>query len=56
MDRLPTRIDRATDEFEARRESNLALAEELKQRLDAARRGGEDRHVERHRGLSRIPI
>ena len=56
MDRLPTRIDRATDEFEARRESNLALAEELKQRLDAARRGGEDRHVERHRGRGkRLP-
>ena len=56
MDRLPTRIDRATDEFEARRESNLALAEELKQRLDATRRGGEDRHVERHRGRDkRLP-
>ncbi|HJL55294.1 MAG: methylcrotonoyl-CoA carboxylase [Euryarchaeota archaeon] len=49
MDRLPTRIDRATDEFEARRESNLGLVEELKQRLDATRRGGEDRHIERHR-------
>jgi len=49
VDRLPTRIDRATDEFEARRECNLALAEELMQRLDIARRGGEDRHVERHR-------
>ncbi|MDP6662275.1 MAG: carboxyl transferase domain-containing protein [Candidatus Thalassarchaeaceae archaeon] len=49
MDRLPTRIDRATDEFEARCESNLALADELRQRLEAVRRGGEDRHVERHR-------
>jgi 3-methylcrotonyl-CoA carboxylase beta subunit len=49
MDRLPTRIDRGSDEFEARRERNLALAEDLRQRLDAARRGGEERHVERHR-------
>jgi 3-methylcrotonyl-CoA carboxylase beta subunit len=49
MDRLPTRIDRGSDEFEARRERNLALSEDLRQRLDAARRGGEERHVERHR-------
>ncbi|MEC8998526.1 MAG: methylcrotonoyl-CoA carboxylase, partial [Candidatus Thermoplasmatota archaeon] len=49
MDRLPTRIDRGSDEFGTRRERNLELAEDLRQRLDTARRGGEERHVERHR-------
>ena len=49
MDRLPTRIDRGSVEFGTRRERNLELAEDLRQRLDTVGRGGEERHVERHR-------
>ncbi len=49
MDRLPTRIDRGSDEFGTRLERNLELAEDLRQRLDTVGRGGEERHVERHR-------
>ncbi len=49
MDRLPTRIDRGSDEFGTRRERNLELAEDLRQRLDTVGGGGEERHVERHR-------
>ena len=49
MDRLPTRIDRGSDEFGTRLERNLELTEDLRQRLDTVGRGGEERHVERHR-------
>ena len=49
MDRLPTRVDRASSDFESGRDKNLALVDELREKLDAVRRGGEDRHVQRHR-------
>lgn len=40
MDRLPTRIDRGSDDFQSRREKNVTLAEELRDRLDAVKDGG----------------
>ena len=49
MDRLTTRIDRDSEDFESRRESNLALAEALRAQLDAAKEGGGGKYAERHR-------
>ena len=49
MDRLPTRIDRGSDDFQSRREKNVTLAEELRDRLDAVKDGGGGKYVERHR-------
>ena len=40
MDRLTTRIDRGSEDFESRSATNLALVEALRARLDAAKEGG----------------
>ena len=37
MDRLPTRIDRNSEDFLRRKEINLQLIEELKQKIDEVR-------------------
>ena len=49
MDRLPTRVDRASGEFLSATEKNSELVDELKQKLDVVKRGGDERHVQRHR-------
>ena len=49
MDRLTTRIDRDSEDFESRREANLVLAEALRTHLDAAKEGGGGKYAERHR-------
>ena len=49
MDRLPTRVDRASSDFESGKDKNTALVDELREKLDAVKRGGDDRHVQRHR-------
>ena len=49
MDRLPTRIDRGSDDFQSRREKNVTRAEELRDRLDSVKDGGGGKYVERHR-------
>ena len=49
MDRLPTRVNRADPEFAERKSHNLALLNELRERLDIASMGGGDKYVQRHR-------
>ncbi len=49
MDRLPTRVDRGSSDFESRRENNISLSETLREKLDSVKLGGEERHVQRHR-------
>ena len=49
MDRLTTRIDRGSEDFESRSATNLALVEALRARLDAAKEGGGGKYVQRHR-------
>ena len=49
MDRLPTRVNRADPDFTARKEHNLALLTELRERLETASQGGGGKYVERHR-------
>ncbi len=54
MDRLPTRVDRSGQDWQRRREQNLALAADLKQRLEAVKEGGGGKYVERHRSRGKM--
>ena len=40
MDRLPTQVDRSGQDWQRRKEQNLALAADLKERLEAVKQGG----------------
>ncbi len=54
MDRLPTRMARDSDDCERRREHNIALAADLKERLAAVKEGGGGKYVERHRSRGKM--
>ena len=54
MDRLPTRVDRSGQDWRRRREQNLALAADLKERLEAVKQGGGGKYVERHRSRGKM--
>ena len=48
MDRLPTRIDKSSEDYSIRKSHNSALIEELRERVDIAKNGGGEKYVERH--------
>ena len=48
MDRLPTRIDKSSEDYSIRKSHNSALIEELRERVDIAKNGGGGKYVERH--------
>ena len=54
MDRLPTRVDRSGQDWQRRKEQNLALAADLKERLEAVKEGGGGKYVERHRSRGKM--
>ena len=54
MDRLPSRFSPNTEEATARRAANLALVEDLRERLAQARAGGSPRAVDRHRARDKM--
>lgn len=54
MDRLPTRVERSGPDWQRRREHNLALAADLKERLSAVKEGGGGKYVERHRSRNKM--
>ena len=54
MDRLPTRVDRSSQDWQRRKEQNLALAADLKERLEAVNEGGGGKYVERHRSRGKM--
>ena len=54
MDRLPTRVERSGPDWQRRREHNLALAADLKERLAAVKEGGGGKYVERHRARNKM--
>ncbi len=60
MDRLPTRIDKSSEDYSIRKSHNSGLIEELRQRVDIAKNGGGGKYVERHeargKGMSRDRI
>jgi acyl-CoA carboxylase subunit beta len=54
MDVLPTRVDPAQADFAANREGMLELLGEIETHLAAARAGGGQKYVERHRDRGRL--
>ena len=48
MDRLPTRIDKSSEDYSSRKSHNSSLIDELRERVDTARMGGGGKYVERH--------
>ena len=54
MDRLPTRIDRNSEDFNRRRDFNIQLVEELKQKINQVKEGGGKKYVDRHRGRGKL--
>ena len=54
MDRLPTRIDRNSEDFNRRREFNIQLVEELKQKINEVKEGGGKKYVDRHRSRGKL--
>ena len=49
MDRLPTRIDRNSEDFVRRSEFNLNLVKVLKDKINEVKKGGGEKYVVRHR-------
>ena len=54
MDRLPTRIDRNSEDFNRRRDFNIQLVEELKQKINQVKEGGGKKYVDRHRSRGKL--
>ena len=54
MDRLPTRIDRNSEDFNRRRDFNIQLVDELKQKINQVKEGGGKKYVDRHRGRGKL--
>tara|TARA_B100001750_G_scaffold246774_1_gene270196 strand:+ start:461 stop:2146 length:1686 start_codon:yes stop_codon:yes gene_type:complete len=54
MDRLPSRVNRSGEDWQRRREQNLSLAAELKERLEAVKEGGGGKYIERHRSRGKM--
>ena len=54
MDRLPTRIDRNSEDFNRRRDFNIQLVYELKQKINQVKEGGGKKYVDRHRSRGKL--
>ena len=54
MDRLPTRIDRNSEDFNRRRDFNIQLVDELKQKINQVKEGGGKKYVARHRSRGKL--
>ena len=54
MDRLPTRIDRNSEDFNRRRDFNIQLVAELKQKINQVKEGGGKKYVDRHRSRGKL--
>src|SRR5256885_2085863 len=56
MPRLSSHVDRASDAFRADAEAMRGMVDELRTRVDAARAGGGDEAVERHRSRGKMLV
>jgi 3-methylcrotonyl-CoA carboxylase beta subunit/propionyl-CoA carboxylase len=56
MDRLETRIDPSSPEFRANHERMTALVAEWRERTQAARMGGGEKYLQRHRQQGKLPV
>ena len=54
MDRLPTRIDRNSEDFIRSSEFNLNLVKVLKEKINEVKQGGGEKYVVRHRGRGKL--
>ena len=54
MDRLPTRIDRNSEDFVRRSEFNLNLVKVLKDKINEVKKGGGEKYVVRHRSRGKL--
>ena len=54
MDRLPTRIDRNSEDFNRRRDFNIQLVDELKHKINLVKEGGGKKYVDRHRSRGKL--
>lgn len=54
MDRLPTRIDRNSEDFIRSTEFNLNLVKVLKEKINEVKQGGGEKYVVRHRGRGKL--
>ena len=54
MDRLPTRIDRNSEDFIRRSEFNLNLVKVLNEKINEVKQGGGEKYVVRHRGRGKL--
>jgi 3-methylcrotonyl-CoA carboxylase beta subunit/propionyl-CoA carboxylase len=55
MDRLESRVDTSSEEFRRNRERMAGLVAELQERTAAARLGGGEKYVQRHREQGKLP-
>lgn len=53
MERLPTRIDSGSQEFIRCNEKNIALVDDLREKLAKVKLGGGEKYVERHRSRNK---
>jgi 3-methylcrotonyl-CoA carboxylase beta subunit/propionyl-CoA carboxylase len=56
MDRLPTHVDPASDDFQRNRSRMVALVAELRARTAQARLGGGEKYLQRHRAQGKLPV
>ena len=54
MERLPSGVDTGSEEYSERRRANSNISEELKDKLDSVRAGGDDPHFQRHRDRGKL--
>jgi acetyl-CoA carboxylase carboxyltransferase component len=56
VERLESHIDPNSEDFKRNHERMTALLAELRQRTDAARQGGGEKYVQRHREQGKLPV
>ena len=56
MDRLPTHVDPASDDFQRNRSRMVALVAELRARIAQVRLGGGEKYLQRHRAQGKLPV
>jgi acetyl-CoA carboxylase carboxyltransferase component len=56
MDRLDTSVNTTSEEFQRNRDRMSALVNELRERVAAARQGGGERYLHRHRAQGKLPV
>src|SRR5947199_1830240 len=56
MERLPTRIDPAADDFRRNRDRMAGLVAELRARTAEVRAGGGEKYLQRHRAQGKLPV